>query len=57
MDPVTAVANAVQAIAVMVTEIVKGQPADVKARIWEQYMKDVEFWRKLLHIDSDADQH
>ena len=51
MDPVTAVANAVQAIAVMVTEIVKGQPADVKARIWEQYMKDIEFWRKLLKID------
>ena len=51
MDPITAWALAAKAIAEMVTEIVKGQPADVKARIWEDYMKDIAFWRKLLKID------
>lgn len=51
MDPITAVANAVEAIAKMVTAIVEGQPPETKAKIWDWYVKDTEFWRKLLKFD------
>ena len=51
MDPITAWANAVKAVAEMVTEIVKGQPPEVKEAIWKQYAKDVDTFRKFLKID------
>ena len=47
-----AVALAVKAIAEMVTEIVKGQPADVKYKLWEWYVKDMENWRKFWGVDK-----
>jgi hypothetical protein len=40
MDPVTAVALAMKAIAEMVTAIVAGQPPEVKKQIWEWYVED-----------------
>ena len=55
MDPITAWALAAKAIAEMVTEIVKGQPADVKEKIWREYQADVDWWRKFLHLPN-ADQ-
>jgi hypothetical protein len=51
MDPLTAWANATKAIAEMVTEIVSGQPPDVKAKVWEWYVADVERMRKFFKID------
>lgn len=48
MDPITAVANAVQAVAEMVTEISKGQPLEVKAQLWTWWVEDQKFWRELL---------
>jgi len=51
MDPVTAWAMAVKAIAEMVTEIVKGQPPEERAKIWAWYVADQERWRKLFKID------
>lgn len=52
MDPVTAAALAVKAIAEMVTAIVEGQPPEVKKQIWEWYIDDQKRWRKLLHMDG-----
>ena len=51
MDPVTAAALAVKAIAEMVTEIVRGQPPEVKAKIWDWWVADMERWRKLLKLE------
>lgn len=52
MDPVTALALATKAIAEMVTEIVKGQPPEVKQRVWEWYVADIDRLRKLLKLDA-----
>jgi len=49
---VEAVALAVKAIAEMVTEIVKGQPPELKAKMWEWYVKDMETWRKFWGVDK-----
>ena len=48
MDPITAVANAIQAVAEMVTEISQGQPPDVKKQMWEWWVEDIAWWRGLL---------
>lgn len=45
-------AGAVKAVAEMVTEIVKGQPPEVKAKIWEWYITDQERWRKFFKLDD-----
>ncbi len=52
MDPMTAGALALKAIAEMITEIVRGQPPEVKAQAWEWWQKDMERWRKFFKIDS-----
>lgn len=51
MDPATAFAMAIKAVAEMITEIVKGQPQEVKAQAWEWWQKDVERWRKMFKMD------
>lgn len=51
MDPVTAGALAIKAIAEMITEIVKGQPDDVKKQVWEWWVTDMERFRKFWKID------
>jgi len=52
LDPVSAIALAVKAVAEMITEIIKGQPEDVKIQAWDWYMKDVAKWRKILKVDE-----
>jgi hypothetical protein len=52
MDPVTAWALAVKSIAEMITEIVRGQPPEVKNQLWAWFEKDQERWRKRLHLDD-----
>jgi len=52
MDPVTAWALATKAIAEMITEIVKDQPPDVRAKAWDWWVADQERWRKALHLDA-----
>ncbi len=42
---------AVKAIAEMITEIVKGQPPDVKNKLWEWFQSDQERWRRVFKID------
>ena len=50
MDPITAWALAIKATAEMVTEIVRGQPPELRARVWEWYVADIATIRKLLKI-------
>ncbi len=50
LDPITAWAVAVTAIAEMITELVRGQPEDVKKQAWEWWMADQSRWRKLFHF-------
>jgi hypothetical protein len=51
MDPVTAWALAVKAIAEMITEVVRGQPPEVRKQAWEWWMADQDRWRRLLKLD------
>ncbi len=50
MDPLSALALATKAIAEMVTEIVKGQTAEQKAKIWDWWIADQARWRKLFKL-------
>lgn len=52
MDPITASALAIKAIAEMVTEIVRGQPPEFRAKVYEWYVADVEKIRRLLKLDA-----
>ena len=40
----------IQAVAEMVTEIVKGQPPEVKKQLWEWYIEDMKKLREFLKI-------
>lgn len=55
MDPVTASAEAIKAVAEMITEIVKGMTPEAKQKVWDWYITDQERWRKFWKLD--ADQH
>lgn len=52
MDPATAFALALKAVAEMITEIVKGQPDSVKAQAWDWWVKDMAAWRKFWKVDN-----
>lgn len=52
MDPATAFALMVKAIAEMITEIVRGQPEEVKTQAWKWWMEDQARWRKFFKIDT-----
>jgi len=52
MDPATALALAIKAIAEMITELSRGQTVEQKQKMWEWYTTDVERLRKLLHLDG-----
>lgn len=43
-----AIALAVKALAEMTTEIVKGQPPEVKAQMWAWFVEDVKAWRAFF---------
>ncbi len=49
-DPITAWALAVKAIAEMITEIVRGQPDDVRKQAWQWWIEDQARWRKLFKL-------
>jgi len=51
MDPLTAAALAIKAVAEMITEIVKGQPPEFRQKVYDWYVADVEKIRKLLKLD------
>ena len=35
----------------IVLEAMEGQTPEQKKQIWDWYIKDVEYWRKLLKLD------
>lgn len=52
MDPATAWALAIKAVADMITEIVRGQPADVRAKAWERWERHMAIMERLFKIDE-----
>lgn len=52
MDPVTAWAAAVKAVAEMVTEIVKGMTPEAKQKVWDWYIADQERMRRWFKLDE-----
>lgn len=42
----------VELILEIVLEAMKGQTVEQKNKIWEIYIRDLEWWRKLLKIDA-----
>lgn len=52
MDPLTAWANAVAAIANLLTEIVRSAPDTIKMQVWAWWREDMERWRKFWKIDE-----
>ncbi len=51
MDPISAWANAVAAIAKMIAVIVDGQTPEQKAQIWQWFVEDQARWRRVFKID------
>lgn len=49
MDPYAQIALA---LINLFTEIVKGQPPEIKAQIWQWYIEDQKRWRKFFKIDE-----
>lgn len=52
MDPITAWALAIKAIAELLTEIVKGQPPEVKRQQWDWWIDFEKRMRKLFKVDE-----
>lgn len=51
MDPITATALAVKAVAELLCEMIKGQGPEEKAQMWKWYVEDMERFRKFWKID------
>lgn len=49
MDPLTAFALAIKAVAEMITEIVKGQPEEFRRKAWERWERQTDAWEKLFN--------
>ena len=45
-------AKATEAVANMVTEIVRGQPDPVKIQAWTWWMEDQKRWRRFFKLDK-----
>lgn len=45
---IIAISAATQAVCAMVTEIIKGQPPDIKIKLWEWYVNDIAEMRKFF---------
>jgi hypothetical protein len=51
MDPITAWAQAVKAIAEMATEAMRGQSVEDRQKMWAWFVADIERMRKALGLD------
>ncbi len=51
MDPITAATNLITALTKLVQTAMDGQTPEQKKILWDWYIQDVKFWRKLLQID------
>ncbi len=52
MDPLTALATVVTAITDLVRTIIASQPPEVQKQMWEWYIADVKWWRKVFKVDN-----
>lgn len=52
MDPVTAFANIIIELTKLATAIVESQPPEVRKQIWEWYVQDIKFWRKVFKVEN-----
>ena len=50
LDPVTAFTTIVTALLEFMTEVVRGQTPEQKAKLWDFYIADVKAWRKLFKL-------
>lgn len=44
----------IELILEIVLEAMKGQPPEVRKQLWDWYVQDLTWWRKVLKIDADA---
>jgi len=51
MDPLTAAINLITALTNLVSVMSQGQTPEQKKILWDWYIQDIAFWRKLLKID------
>ena len=42
----------ITAVAELLTEIVRGQPAETKRQMWEWFIEDQKRWRTFLKMDD-----
>lgn len=52
MDPLTAWALAIRAGFEMVTEIVKGQPIEVKIKAWERWDRQMDTLERIFNVNA-----
>jgi len=52
MDPVSAFANVVTAIANLISKLVDGQTPEQKKKMWDWFIADVERWRAFFKLDE-----
>lgn len=56
MDPLTAALNLANTLAQIVLEAMKGQSPEVRAKLWERHIKDLDkwdaFWGHLVKKDE-----
>lgn len=50
MDPLTAFVGLATEMTKLVTTIVASQPPGVQKQLWEWYVEDIAWWRKVLKI-------
>lgn len=50
IDPITSFTNLIIELTKLVSTIVEGQPPEVRKQLWEWYVQDIKFWRKLFKI-------
>lgn len=53
MDPLTAWAQAVKAVAEMITELSRGQSDEQKKKLAEWWIRDMERWRRFWKLDDE----
>lgn len=55
MDPITAVATMVTAVANTVQTLAEGQPPEVRKQMWEWAVQDLRRFRTFFKLDEKGD--
>jgi hypothetical protein len=54
MDPITAVTNLITALTRLLTVAIEGQTPEQRKQMWDWYIADVRWWRKLFKLDESV---